>query len=182
MSIINQWIGHFLEIGKACEFGTVIGCDRLEHFAKVFAVSFPQLFHCFRDTLGCLVRNRNHQELAALAFKKSEQNMIITDFGSEYQIAFPVSEFFPGFDLCGAFLNAAVQLLLIGTASVLPGSAFELLREVVIPDLEEPEVNIPVKRVGTDNLLSGELFIKKSTPEAGIQRPAVFCKVLEDIV
>ena len=52
----------------------------------------------------------------------------------------------------------------------------------MVPDAKEAKINIAVKRFGANDLSSGKFTIENSTPNTGVQRPAIFCKVFQHIL
>ena len=93
-----------------------------------------------------------------------------------------MSELLAGFDLLWTFLNAAAQLLLVNTGSVIFGLTLQLFRKVMVPDSEEAKINISVQRSGTYDLIFPEISIEDSSSGTGIQRPVIFREMLKDII
>ena len=71
------------------------------------------------------------------------------------------------------------QLFLVNTGSVILGLMLQLFRKIIDSDPEEAKINISVQRSGT---YFAEFTIQDSPFGSGIQRPAVFREMLEDIV
>ena len=63
-----------------------------------------------------------------------------------------------------------------------PGLTLQLFRKAMVPDAKEAKINIAVKRFGANDLSSGKFTIENSTPNTGVQRPAIFCKVFQHIL
>ena len=77
-------------------------------------------------------------------------------------------------DFPWAFLDASAQDALVFAISFLFGGSPKFLGKVDVFDAKEPEVNIAVECLGTDNLLSGEQTFFQGIADASIQRPSLF--------
>ena len=72
----------------------------------MFTVGVTEHLHGFHDTVGSFVRKRNEKEVPALALNKREQDIIIPGFGTENEVALPVTELFSE-QLIGVSFTAA---------------------------------------------------------------------------
>lgn len=76
-------------------------------------------------------------------------------------------------DFPWAFLDASAQDALVFAISFLLGGSPKFLGKVDVFDAKEPEVNIALECLGTDNLLSGEQTFFQGIADTSIQRPSL---------
>ena len=176
MSEIDQRLAEVLQPWQQWELWVVVRGNRFEDIVPMLSVlgsDFPERLH---DTVWIPARHTDHPVFPSLPLDHRKQGIIVSTFWSDDQICFPVSELQTVIDADRPFLNASSKAPLVFMNPRLFGRASQLLREIDVLYVQEPEISVAIQGFGADSLLPGEWAILQSTVSAYIQRPVVFKK------